>query len=146
MGFAVVAQSVVSACTCWPGIRPGGRDTLFCVAKRRCPKKRRPMVPMRPERASPAVLSLVGVSLNSLRSNRREPSSAQPCAPRHGHEGTQVQGRDAACAPRALLGRAGSLWSGEITTESIAINAKQTYRNGHFECASASDLMWRQFA
>src|SRR5450830_997712 len=65
-----------------PGVRPGGRGTFLCFAKAKYPKERRPEV--RATSWFPAVLAPGGVSLNSLRSNRREPlstchSAARPC-------------------------------------------------------------------
>src|SRR5450830_1426674 len=65
-----------------PGVRPGGRGTFLCFAKAKYPKERRPEV--RATSWFPALLAPGGVSLNSLRSNRREPlstchSAARPC-------------------------------------------------------------------
>ena len=54
-----------------PGVRPGGRGTFLCFAKEKYPKERRPEV--RATSWFPALLAPGGVSLNSLRSNRREP-------------------------------------------------------------------------
>jgi hypothetical protein len=111
--------------------------------QRKASKRKATLVPVRPERAAPAVLSLVGVSLNSLCSNIREPLSAQPCAPRHGHKRTQQpKGRVAACAPRALWGNAASRWPIVVTTESIANNAKQICRNRFFYCSISNDSTW----
>ena len=70
-------------------------------AAKLCEYQRATLVPVRPGRTSTAVLSLGGVSLNSLRSNRREPLSAQHCATRHGHKGTRVKSCGVACTPRA---------------------------------------------
>ena len=65
-----------------PGVRPGGRGTFLCFAKAKYPKERRPEV--RATSWFPALLAPGGVSLNSLRSDRREPlstwhSAARPC-------------------------------------------------------------------
>src|SRR5450830_1277932 len=65
-----------------PAVRPGGRGTFLCFAKAKFPKERRPEV--RATSWFPALLAPGGVSLNSLRSNRREPlstchSAARPC-------------------------------------------------------------------
>ncbi len=65
------------------GSRPGGRGTFFCLAKRKYPKKRRAgLVGPALRSGHAALLGLSGVRANSLRSNMRDPFSAQPCATR----------------------------------------------------------------
>lgn len=116
------------------GNSPRQARHLLLRRQKKVPQEKATLVPLRPERAAPAVLRLGGVSLNSLRSNKREPSSAQPCAPRQGHKGTQPpKGCLAACAPRApraRWGRVARRWPTAITTESIAMKAHQVYQKG----------------
>ncbi len=81
------------------GSRPGGRPSFFCVAKRKRAKKRRArcLSPAAWRSGQPAVLASGGVRANSLRSNKRGPSSASRCAPRLRHRA--VEGARKAALP-----------------------------------------------